>query len=222
MQLVLTSDLLIEAYKQGLFPMAYGADSPYIHWVCPEERGQLSITDIHLPRSLLRDIRRGKIGGNPYEIRVDTDFDTVIESCAAATDTRPESWINEPIMAAFKKLHREGHAHSVECLVNNTLVGGVYGLKIGGVFCGESMFSRHTNASKVALIHLCARLHKGGFGVLDTQFVNDHLIQFGVHEIPHRDYIERLKAHIHAPADFALEGIGEDQIMSEYLEMRRL
>lgn len=220
MQLVLTSPLLLEAYKQGLFPMAHSVDSPHIHWVCPEERGQLSITDIHIPKSLAKDIRQGRIGGEPYEIRINTAFDQVIDSCAAVSDDRPESWINQSISDAFKQLHKDGHAHSVECFVDDRLVGGLYGLAIGGAFCGESMFSRHTNASKVALIHLCARLWAGGFQILDTQFTNDHLEQFGVYEVSHETYLHALRKHLNDTVDFALEGSSETQLIADYMRMR--
>jgi len=220
MQLVLTSPLLLDAYAQGLFPMAHSVDSPYLHWVCPEERGQLSITDIHIPKSLAKDIRREKIGGAYYEIRIDTAFDAVIDACPAMTETRPESCINGQITDAFKQLHRDGHAHSVECWVDNALVGGLYGLKIGGAFCGESMFSRHTNASKVCLIHLCARLWMGGYSVLDTQFTNEHLEQFGVYEIPHEDYLKTLHAHMGDEVDFLLSGKNEDEVIGRYMQMR--
>jgi len=220
MQLVLTPELMIEAYKQGLFPMAYHASSPYIHWICPDMRGQFSITEMHIPKSLKKQVKKF-----PYEIRINTDFEAVINECAQETDDRPETWINQPILDAFIKLHQLGHAHSVECWLNGKLVGGLYGLAIGGVFCGESMFSRADNASKIALVHLVARLWKGGFEILDTQFVNPHLEQFGVYEIPHDEYKKQLDQVKSKKTSFLLEGlenevISEKKLIEEYFEMR--
>ncbi|GJL85829.1 MAG: leucyl/phenylalanyl-tRNA--protein transferase [Micavibrio sp.] len=215
MQLVLTTELLLEAYKQGLFPMAYSAGSPYVHWICPEMRGQLSIEDIHIPRRLKKTLRSGL-----YEVRINTAFEEVIKACAVSAPDRPETWINDPIIEAYCKLYKDGYGHSVECWKDGELIGGLYGLAIGGAFFGESMFSESRDASKVALIHLVARLWKGGFTLLDTQFINDHLKQFGVYEVPHKDYIEQLKSAICIEADFQLQGINEDQMIEYYLEMR--
>lgn len=220
MQLVLTTELLIEAYKQGLFPMAYNAGSPFIHWVCPELRGQLSIERLHIRRSLKKVIRRGLIEGAPYTVTIDKAFEAVIGLCAESVESRPETWINTPIMQAYINLHRDGHAHSVEVWREDKdgaeLVGGLYGIAIGGAFFGESMFSRATDASKIALVHLCARLHKGGFTLLDTQFVNDHLQQFGVYELPHRDYMKELREAVKRDADFMLKGADEAALLNEY------
>lgn len=198
--------------------MSYSADSPYVHWICPEERGQLSITDIHFPKRLITSLRAA-----PFEIKVNTDFEGVIAGCAEATPTRPETWINTPIMETFIKLHHKGHAHSVECHHDGELVGGVYGLSIGGAFFGESMFSRSRDASKIALAHLVARLWKGGYKVLDTQFVNDHLKQFGVYELAHAEYKKRLDQALLSPVDFLLKDYDgdEDALMGEYLAMRK-
>ncbi len=215
MQLVLTTELLLEAYKQGLFPMAYSAGSPYIHWICPEMRGQLSIEDIHIPRRLKKTLH-----SDLYEVRIDTAFEEVITACAAPMPDRPETWINEPIIEAYCRLHKDGYGHSVECWKDDELVGGVYGLAIGGAFFGESMFSKKRDASKVALIHLVARLWKGGFMLLDTQFINDHLKQFGVYEMQHKDYIEQLKLAVVTEADFWLQDMEEDRVIGDYLEMR--
>jgi len=222
MQLILTPELILEAYKQGLFPMAYNAESPYIHWICPEERGQLSITDIHFPKRLIKTIRRG-----PYTIKINGDFSGVIAMCAETNAGRPETWINESIRDVFIQLHKAGHAHSVEAWRmgedGEELVGGLYGLAIGGAFFGESMFSRATDASKICLAHLVARLWKGGFTVLDTQFVNDHLKQFGVYEVSHEQYKMQLDEAIEVSADFHLGGIDIDEaaLIAEYFEMRK-
>lgn len=216
MQLVLTTELLIEAYKQGLFPMAYNAGSPFIHWVCPERRGQLPIEHLHIRRSLKKVIRRGLIEGEPYSITIDKAFESVIALCAQSVESRPETWINEPIRQAYTGLHHDGYAHSLEVWRGRELVGGLYGIAIGRAFFGESMFSRATDASKIALVHLCARLHKGGFTLLDTQFVNDHLQQFGVYELPHREYIKQLREAVKLGADFALPGISEEDLLKAY------
>lgn len=216
MQLVLTPELILEAYRHGLFPMAYSGDSPYVHWICPEMRGQLSIECLHIPRRLMTTVKRA-----PFDIRVDTAFEAVIRACGESHDKRPETWINENIIESFCSLHERGHAHSVECWSDGKLVGGVYGLKIGAVFFGESMFSRTRDASKVALVHLAARLWKGGFQILDTQFVNDHLEQFGVYEIEHSQYLADLERVIDSSADFVLRDMKQDDILKSYLEMRK-
>ena len=216
MQLVLTTELLLEAYKQGLFPMAYSARSPYIHWICPELRGQLSITDMHIPQRLKKTLRRA-----PYEIRIDTAFEAVIAACAEKRETRPETWINDAIIKAYTGLYKDGHAHSVECWSKDgKLVGGLYGIEIGRAFFGESMFSRARDASKIALVHLAARLWAGGFTLLDTQFVNDHLKQFGVYEVPYQAYKRALKTASTQNADFMLEGKNEADLLQTYLDMR--
>lgn len=219
MQLVLTSELLLQAYAMGLFPMAYSAGSPFIHWVCPEMRGQLSIADMHIPRSLKKAVRQSM--KNPsIEIKIDTAFEDVILGCAEVKDDRPETWINDQILDAFINLHEEGHAHSVEYWEDGELMGGLYGLRLGSVFCGESMFSRTANASKITLVHLAARLWKGGFQVLDTQFINDHLEQFGIYEVPHKEYLNIVKSAKDFKADFYLEGFSEKKILDEYFAVR--
>ena len=195
--------------------MAYSANSPYIHWICPDLRGQLPITDMHIPRRLLKTIRNA-----PYEIKIDTAFRDVMQACAESTQDRPETWINDPLINVYCKLHEQGHAHSIECWQGDELAGGLYGLEIGGAFFGESMFSRARDASKVALVHLAARLWKGGFTLLDTQFINDHLKQFGVYEIPHMEYKNQLEKALETKADFNLEGLPEEQILQAYLGMR--
>ncbi len=216
MQLILTPELLMEAYRQELFPMAYNSGSPYIHWICPEMRGQLSITDIHIPRRLRETIKKA-----PFEIRINNDFEGVLRGCAEPTPKRPETWINASIFKVFCDLHKRGDAHSVECWKNDKLVGGIYGLAIGGAFFGESMFSRERDASKVALLNLVARLWKGGFTLLDTQFVNEHLKQFGAYELPHDDYKQRLDEALKIKGDFLLPGLAQDDIMNDYLSMRK-
>ena len=200
--------------------MAYSADSPYVHWICPEDRGQLPIADLHISKSLKKAVLQNIKRSEPYQIKIDTAFEQVMRKCAAERDDRPETWINEPIIEAYCTLHRRGHAHSVECWDGDKLVGGLYGVSIGGAFFGESMFSRKSNASKIALVHLCARLWKGGYEILDTQFVNDHLVQFGVYELSHKDYLERLEKALPLETDFKLEGLSEADLVLDYLENR--
>ncbi|MGB4107643.1 MAG: leucyl/phenylalanyl-tRNA--protein transferase [Alphaproteobacteria bacterium] len=214
MQLILTPELLMEAYRQGLFPMAYNSGSPYIHWICPEMRGQLSIENIHIPRRLQKTIEKA-----PFEIRINTDFEGVLHGCGESTPKRPETWINAPIFKVFCELHRRGHAHSLECWKDDKMVGGIYGLAIGGAFFGESMFARTRDASKVALLHLTARLWKGGFAMFDTQFVNEHLKQFGAYELPHEAYKKELDEALAKEADFLLPGVSQKIIMEDYLAM---
>ena len=218
MQLVLTPELILEAYRQGLFPMAYNAESPYVHWICPEERGQLSIKDIHFSKKLIKTIRRA-----PYTLKINNDFSGVIALCAENTSDRPETWINDSIQNVFIQLHKAGHAHSVEAWIDDELVGGLYGLAIGGAFFGESMFSRADDASKICLAHLVTRLWKGGFTLLDTQFVNDHLKQFGVYEVSHEAYKIQLDGAVQVDADFTLENcnLSEHERVLAYFEMRR-
>lgn len=224
MQLVLTHELLLEAYRQGLFPMAYSAESPYVHWICPELRGQLSITELHIPKRLKKTTLHNIKQNVPYQIKINTAFEDVVRGCAEKQDRRPETWINAALIKAYNDLHQRGHAHSVECWIReegqDVLAGGLYGVAIGGAFFGESMFSRRRDASKIALIHLVARLWRGGYTLLDTQFINNHLRQFGVYEIPHKDYMAKLKPALQNEADFLLPGHNEGTLVHDYLGWR--
>lgn len=207
-----TPELMIEAYRQGIFPMADSADSTHYNFYRPEMRGQLSINDLHIPKKLFKTVKK-----NPYRLSVDEAFKDVVTGCADIAKGRDSTWINQTIRDVFVDLHEAGHAHSVECWDDdNQLVGGLYGLSIGSVFCGESMFSRATDASKVALVYLCARLSYGGFTVLDTQFTNEHLEQFGIYEIPQDEYEELIKTEMNKPADFNLSSKSYDEIMNYY------
>ncbi len=210
---------VLRAYSLGLFPMAERADSDDYHWYDPDPRGQLSIENLHIPQRL-----RTTIMQFPFEIRIDTAFADVIDGCAAATPERTETWINKPIRDMFIALHAAGHAHSIECWKDGMLAGGVYGLALGAVFCGESMFSRDTGTSKIALVHLCARLWKGGFHVLDTQYVNDHLRQFGVYEISRDQYRALLRENLPIAADFTLAaypGLDEKTLIHQYFQHKK-
>ncbi len=189
---------LIDCYRAGVFPMADARDDDRIFLVDPELRGVLPLRAFHVPSRLARTVR-----SEPFQVRVDTAFDAVVAACAAARPGRGETWINRPIQAMYGALYRRGQAHSIECWLNGELVGGLYGVALAGAFFGESMFSTATDASKVALVHLVARLVVGRFVLLDTQFVTEHLSQFGVREIPRAAYRERLaEALAVADADF--------------------
>ena len=193
--IALTSALMLRAYRHGLFPMAETRDSDRLYWLDPEQRGVLPLEIFRIPRRLGRTVLSG-----PYDVSVDTHFAEVIAGCAMPAPGRGETWINPQIEQLFTQLHREGHAHSVETWHDDELVGGLYGVAIGGAFFGESMFSIARDASKVALAHLVARLRLGGFTLLDTQFVTAHLTQFGATEIPRAAYRALLDAAIQVNA----------------------
>jgi leucyl/phenylalanyl-tRNA---protein transferase len=197
---VLTPDLLLRAYAAGIFPMADAADDPEVFWVDPEQRGVLPLDAFHLSQRLRRTVR-----GDLFEVRCDSAFETVVRGCAEATAERPKTWINEEIVSLYAELFRSGFAHSVESWRDGVLVGGLYGVALGGAFFGESMYSRARDASKAALVHLVARLRRGGFRLLDTQFVTEHLEQFGAVEIPRAHYHRLLAAALRTSAHFAVE-----------------
>ncbi|NQW01955.1 MAG: leucyl/phenylalanyl-tRNA--protein transferase [Rhodospirillales bacterium] len=196
--LVLSPELLLRAYATGIFPMAENQDDPHVHWVEPEQRGILPLDKFHVPKSLKKVVRKAT-----FEVHCDRDFVQVLDLCAARAEGREQTWINRKIRNAVIALHAMGYAHSVECWRDNRLVGGLYGIALGAAFFGESMFSLETNASKVALVHLVARLRLGGFQLLDTQFVTDHLSQFGTVEIPSAAYLELLDEALKYPGIFA-------------------
>jgi leucyl/phenylalanyl-tRNA--protein transferase len=189
----ITPALLLQAYASGVFPMAESADAAELFWVDPQRRGVLPLDGLHVPRRLARSFRAGR-----FEIRVDTAFTGVLDACA----DRAETWINPQIRRLYLDLHRIGHAHSVEIWQDGLLAGGLYGVALGAAFFGESMFSRRTDASKFALIALVARLRAGGFRLLDTQFVTDHLARLGAIEIGRAAYHRALEAAVNRPAQF--------------------
>lgn len=193
----LTSDLLLRAYAMGIFPMARSRADSRLYWIDPDQRGILPLDSFHIPRSLKKTLNRGS-----FELRVDTAFEAVMQGCAQPTDGRPDTWINEEIVRLFVELHHLGMAHSVETWRGDALVGGLYGLSLGAAFFGESMFSRDTDASKVALVDLVARLKRGGYQLLDTQFVTEHLSRFGALEIPRHHYLKLLGNAVELPAAF--------------------
>jgi leucyl/phenylalanyl-tRNA--protein transferase len=193
----ITPELMLRAYRIGMFPMADSRTSSKLYWLDPEQRGHLPLDSFHLPRRLLRTVLSG-----PYTVTVDTDFPAVIAGCAEPAPGRENTWINLTIERLFTELHRLGHAHSVETRLDGALVGGLYGVAVGGVFFGESMFSRARDASKVALVHLVARLRLGGFRLLDTQWTTPHLAQFGAVEVPRLEYKVMIETAVAQPAVF--------------------
>ncbi|MEM9262047.1 MAG: leucyl/phenylalanyl-tRNA--protein transferase [Pseudomonadota bacterium] len=188
---------LIAAYSIGYFPMARTRDDPSVVWVLPDIRGVLDLKKARAPKKLMRLYRR-----RPFDISVNQSFLTVMNACAEPGEGREDTWINDAILEAYLELHHRGIAHSVECWDGATLVGGLYGVAIGGVFCGESMFSRATNASKIAMVYLINHLKISGFKLLDTQFYTDHLAQFGVTEMSGVDYHRQLRGLLTDPALF--------------------
>jgi leucyl/phenylalanyl-tRNA--protein transferase len=191
----LTPFLLLNAYSQGIFPMADHDGA--IYWYDPDPRAILPLDDFHVPRRLARTMRQGQ-----FDIKVDTAFEAVMRACAEPAAGRETSWINDEIIRVYTELFQSGFAHSVESWQAGNLVGGLYGVSLRGLFAGESMFSRETDASKVALVHLVERLRLGGFSLLDTQFTTAHLTRFGVIEIPRDEYKLRLAEAMLVDANF--------------------
>jgi len=183
----LTPELLLRAYADGLFPMAEKRDDPTLYWVSPDQRGIIPLDTFHVPRRLARTIRSGR-----FTVTADQAFEEVMRACAAPAPGREESWINDEILRLYTALHAGGHAHSLETWQDGELVGGLYGVRLGAAFFGESMFSRRTDASKVALAALVDGLRRGGFVLLDTQFITSHLARFGAVEIPREQYLMKL------------------------------
>ena len=198
----LTPDLLLAAYQSGVFPMADERDD--VAWYAPDPRGVLPLDGFHVPKSLARVVRQGR-----FDVRTDTAFEAVMRACAAPTAGREDTWISRDIVRGYTDLHRLGFAHSVECWQDGDagpeLVGGLYGVALGGAFFGESMFHTVRDASKVALVHLVRRLRAGGFVLLDTQMTTPHLERFGAVEIPRAEYERRLASALQVPASWPAE-----------------
>ncbi|MBN8189084.1 MAG: leucyl/phenylalanyl-tRNA--protein transferase [Rhodobacteraceae bacterium] len=190
----ITPELLLQAYRSGIFPMAEHRDDPELFWVDPRRRGILPIGGLHISRSMARRLRR-----DDYRITVDADFAGVIDGCA----DRRETWINQEIRTLFLELHDRGLAHSLEVWMDGALAGGIYGLEIGAAFCGESMFSRRRDASKIALCWMLDLLREAGFTLFDTQFLTEHLASMGGIEITRTDYRARLQDALTRTADFS-------------------
>ncbi len=203
--LEITPELLLQAYRIGVFPMGERRDDPKLYWLDPRLRTVLPLDGFHLPRRLARTVRAGQ-----FEVSADKAFRDVMRACAEPRPGHPESWINEPIIGLYGELFDRGHAHSIECRKAGRLVGGLYGVSIGAAFFGESMFSRERDASKVALVHLVARLIKGGFRLLDCQFMTEHLRGFGAVEVPRETFKARLADAVEATATFYGDLGGED------------
>jgi leucyl/phenylalanyl-tRNA---protein transferase len=193
----ITPEVLLKAYACGIFPMAESADDPALYWIEPERRGVVPLDSFHVPARLARTVRTDR-----FSIVCNRAFDAVIAGCAEPQPGRQRTWINARIRMLYRKLHERRHCHSVEVYDGEALVGGLYGVSLGRAFFGESMFHRARDASKVALVHLIARLKAGGFRLLDTQFVTDHLKIFGAVEVPRRQYHKLLEAALGSDADF--------------------
>ena len=180
---IISPSLLLSAYASGIFPMAETAEDPTVHWIDPQRRGILPLDSFHIPRRFMRYLHH-----HPFTLRIDTAFEDVVRLCAESAPDRPQTWINETILRSYCTLHTMGFAHSVECWLGDKLAGGLYGVSLGAAFFGESMVSRAPNASKVALVRLVDLLRYNGFTLLDTQFLTDHLAQFGAIEISKKEY----------------------------------
>ena len=194
----ITPEVLLKAYACGIFPMAESADDPALYWIEPEMRGIIPLEAFHIPARLARTVRTTQL-----IVRVDHDFEAVIDGCAEPKRDRSRTWINTRIRRIYRALFERGHCHTVEVYDGDVLVGGLYGVSLGRAFFGESMFHRARDASKIALVHLVARLHAGGYRLLDTQFVTEHLRTFGAVEVPKRRYHRLLEEAITGQADFA-------------------
>ena len=203
----LTPELVLYGYQHGVFPMADPDEDDEIYWFRPEHRGVLPLDGFHVPKNLARLVRQER-----FEVVSDRDFPAVIRACAARSTT----WISDEIVEIYEVLHQWGYVHSVECWQEGVLVGGLYGVTLGGAFFGESMFNRVSDASKVALVHLVRRLQAGGFVLLDTQYNTEHLNQFGVVEIPCAEYERRLAKALRVEARWLGEGEGESRGEGEW------
>ena len=209
----ITPDVLLKAYACGIFPMAESADDPALYWIEPEIRGIIPLDSFHVPGRLARTVRT-----TPLKVFVNRNFEAVVAGCAEPKRDRARTWINARIRRIYRALHAHGHCHSVEVYDGGNLVGGLYGVSLGRAFFGESMFHRARDASKIALVHLIARLKAGGYQLLDTQFVTDHLRSFGAVEVPKRRYHRLLEDALHGEADFAAlpmkRPVGGDEVLA--------
>ena len=190
-------DELLACYARGVFPMADSRDDPSIFLLDPDMRGVVPLAGLHISKSLKKTLRKA-----PFEVRINHDFIGTVLMCAQAAEGRENTWINDGIISLYSALYDMGHAHSVECYQGDLFAGGLYGVSLGGAFFGESMFSRATDASKVALVHLVERLNARGFALLDTQFITDHLRTLGAQEISRDEYHRRLKPALKINATF--------------------
>lgn len=212
------TDIILDAYREGIFPMAESAQDDDFAFYKPAMRGLIPIETLHVPKRLLKTIRQNK-----FTFTLDAAFEEVIDGCAApSSEKRNKTWINRPIRDIFVMLHKQGYAHSLECWnADGKLAGGIYGLAVGAVFCGESMFSRERDASKVALTALCALLWKAGYTTLDTQFINPHLLQFGAYEIPQEEYEVLIRTEMDRKVEDITRMVPDDALLTAYLAMKR-
>jgi leucyl/phenylalanyl-tRNA---protein transferase len=197
LEVEITPEVLLKAYACGIFPMAESADDPSLYWIEPQKRGVIPLDGFHVPRRLVRTVRSDR-----FEIRIDHDFDAVIAACAAPAAGRAKTWINPRIRRLYRELFQRGHCHTVEAWRDGRLAGGLYGVKLGRAFFGESMFHFERDASKVALVHLVALLRASQFALLDAQFMTEHLWQFGAVEIERADYQRMLARALRSDAEF--------------------
>ncbi|WP_287958551.1 leucyl/phenylalanyl-tRNA--protein transferase [Filomicrobium sp.] len=193
----ITPQVLLKAYSCGIFPMAESAADPALYWIEPQQRGILPLDEVHVPKRLARTVR-----GTPFVVRIDDNFESIISGCAASKPGRRSTWINARIRTLYRELFELGYCHTVGVWRDDELVGGLYGLALGSAFFGESMFSTERDASKIALIHLVARLIAGDFTLLDTQFVTDHLRQFGTIEVDRGTFQETLEEALSKQGNF--------------------
>jgi leucyl/phenylalanyl-tRNA--protein transferase len=210
----ITPEVLLKAYGCGIFPMADSADDPTLHWIEPPMRGIIPLEGFYISSRLARTVRSDR-----FVVRVNTDFEGVLDGCSAPAPGRQRTWISRRIRGLYTKLHEIGHCHSVETYEDGKLVGGLYGVCLGRAFFGESMFHTATDASKVALVHLVARLRTGGYRLLDTQFVTDHLRTFGAVEVAKAQYHKLLEAALISEADFNAIPIGQSLSGAEALRL---
>jgi leucyl/phenylalanyl-tRNA--protein transferase len=201
----ITPEVLLKAYACGIFPMAESADDPTLYWIEPEKRGIIPLDGFHIAKRLARTVR-----ATQFNVTTNRNFDAVIDGCARSQPGRPRTWINDRIRVLYRSLYEGGHCHTVEVYDGAEMVGGLYGVSLGAVFFGESMFHRRRDASKIALVHLVARLKAGGFKLLDTQFITEHLKTFGAHEVSRRQYSKML--------DDALTGDGRFDALPRELD----
>lgn len=214
----ITPQVLLKAYSCGIFPMAESANDSALYWIEPEDRGILPLDQLHIPRKLRRIVRQDR-----FEVHFDREFETVIDECAATRPGRNSTWINGRIRQLYGDLFRLGNCHTVEVWQDGALVGGLYGVHLGGVFFGESMFSLVREASKVALVYLAARLIVGGFALLDTQFVTDHLRQFGTIEVSREEFQVLLEDALDQEADFqALDSRASGECILSIIDANRM
>jgi leucyl/phenylalanyl-tRNA--protein transferase len=212
----ITSEVLLKAYACGIFPMAESADDPTLYWIEPERRGVIPLDGFRLAARLARTVR-----STPFTVHIDRDLDAVMDGCAREKAGRTRTWINQRIRALYRGLYQGGHCHSVEVYDGDMLVGGLYGVSLGRAFFGESMFHETRDASKIALVHLVARLRAGGFALLDTQFVTSHLATFGAVEVSRRQYHKLLEDALVGEGDFAALPIDRPVAGAEALALLR-